>query len=1687
MSEIIILCHLEHLAPCDSPDKKAYSLNISVAINEATPLNDKIKAVLRPWTAKQITTVSVFVNDPTPRLLAEVPLLQQSWKTQEINAQNFPTATNLVAELNQEFNDYEKDESGTKSTLRFIWKEPEQTTVTKTAEKPWHTFVGQLAQLPTPIPQLLNLSGIFYLDNPNNRPIVAAPILDFLEPIPFKLMPTNTLAILPQLPNRPSIRIWEYQAKTQPPPGENVPELPLVKAYIEECPVRSTLTGPFLDLKTMWVRNPKPAGSTEELNNFGEDWRAMLENRMADAFDLSQRIIEYLRTANANSNSTDFLFKIRQTFLASLRDICAIGLDPTPENRILLEFLAEKSLTANHITEIRNAAAATFSDVTRWAKVISDIFPSLSKLSVLTNPQSITSIQESVAELENLHQFVLSEDNLPTLIKEQWRQISEVPSLSQDAKAVLQAAMGSLKLNEINFRRASALENVGVFWRSFVKSGLTNESGMLEVKNNFACYFLAYGLLRFGRSLTELSRYSPIYPSNPDTQIKQILPAITSERINQLKLMITKTEVNENLRNGTPPLQATESQINEIIQVLDKILLFNELAKEYGILKICPVYALPGSDPNSNPIIDGLLNHIKEWSQNNFEGKLVPQPLKDNGQPADGKFTEEFTEVPHAVTIMVDKLDADPEETDLLSSIAGVGVLMREDIAMKKWQCLNMADARLRQKPDQKAGIKGGVLENGQPLFNFPVLAASRLNYLNDLRQSFVTYNNHPLTAKSPAAMLTKHPAHDEEPLGPVQPDTPQETWETLISYFYANPQLHAEARIPALKFGAKYQVLPFLIGNSGIVPLELAKKTMLVNGINSSPCEIDLDHFDSTSLNTHIRKFTYLRKVRIGHIRAFSLNKVGEQVVEGTCLNLPPIPETVYPRARDIQIGEANKIGQNEEREKPLLLLSAFGTPKSISEFKFYLRLPATDINTWDRWVAGQKIHTSTISGSDLQTLRTNVWREYHHRLRNNSSEKDCQVVPPELNHNIDDPAVALKFFAELEQFDESNGTWKSPSTLRQASLMINLTNSLALDFSRVQTQPLSVTCNLLNTSTEVFQHANNNLQISLIKGKIYRLRVSCCLPIGDFPPDTNAKFARIYQEPLKVIPNENFYKVSEFELFIETATDEIIDKITDKAVAEKTLLEWLKPSFELLPKDPTIPEILKDQAVGVRFKNNTEEQVFSFAYRVELKRQMWRWQGRETKPHPQTLKIPPLNPTDPAYLNEINRWEAREYGNRFDKDHLVINMDSKIEETIPANLKAGKRIFSYTEYLTGNKSKKAELRALHYRFQATIYSRYEGIMLPTQASISTEVWKSLFVPCRLKELEKPPKVKLIFPLTQSFGTSRSDTAGLLVVFDEPWHEIGGIGEGLGVEVVQVQDPDFVPGVQPEAQRNYFEIGFDPIISAQALGSAAAVNVSFPDAEKRGPVGHTFDRSEDAPLLTSTSFIIPAPLVKNNGSATPITFGSWGMCKIKFKRIVLIETIAETNGESSPLRIESPFTVPFWVQYLPEFSLFTELVNSQDKNLKEFSDLRLERIQGQNKVRLTKLQKPGEAVVIKASETSGNNIFERYLILTREVFDVTGHSDQEVYLGVLSPDPQAVGDWKTDDCLDISSLPDSVKLFARIIEIQRRTDGQPTFSTAEELWKRLFEPSIPDFQRCRIVRISEPIYNEAAFKPLCD
>nr|MDP9121380.1 hypothetical protein [Acidobacteriota bacterium] len=156
------------------------------------------------------------------------------------------------------------------------------------------------------------------------------------------------------------------------------------------------------------------------------------------------------------------------------------------------------------------------------------------------------------------------------------------------------------------------------------------------------------------------------------------------------------------------------------------------------------------------------------------------------------------------LTVQVDTLSLDPGDTageaaddDRLRDIQGVALLMRRaGSKASDWCCLNLAEAWI-----------------GSEQIACQVLLPSRLAYAGGLRAPTLTYDNQPLAVAGPLA------GHSVAGTSLAPDGSGSALDEPLIDFRYA-----PAAKLPQLLFGQPYEIVPFLVTNSGAIPQELTK-----------------------------------------------------------------------------------------------------------------------------------------------------------------------------------------------------------------------------------------------------------------------------------------------------------------------------------------------------------------------------------------------------------------------------------------------------------------------------------------------------------------------------------------------------------------------------------------------------------------------------------------------------------------------------------------------------------------------------------------------------------------------------------------------------------------------------------------------------------------------------------------------
>jgi hypothetical protein len=1045
---------------------------------------------------------------------------------------------------------------------------------------------------------------------------------------------------------------------------------------------------------------------------------------------------------------------------------------------------------------------------------------------------------------------------------------------------------------------------------------------------------------------------------------------------------------------------------------------------------------LPATDPRVVPTLSDTVVLADELRE-----ALIAQVAAYAGDLAvqlDPPTQARQDQTPHAVTWQLARLqsvDTDDESnqfSDVMRRISGVGVLMRQlsSGGTLPWRCLNMAHL---YADGQAIALDGN-----------PLLVPYRMPYRAGLRQVTISYNNQSIIADSPLAQpeMSRVVLHGDDLVDAKE----------LVKYHYSTGE---GGRVPGLVYGHVYQWAAFAIGNAGVLPSALASA--------ESPCRLQL----SAQLTTPaVRQLTYQRRVPIGGVRLSESGDLSKPA------RFPALPKEVSPRARDLPAVASLP-------EAPLLLMapSGWNMPGNRQPDRFDCQVapPQVAWECWDRWQAGAGVTTIT---------RRAVLADYY---RSASTDRNANV-------KLDDPAVASMLYFEMAK--ETAGTFQTVPA-RGVLLAPLPTSPVAADSVRkFQSPGVRLRCRLRDSEPEGLRLEQTpdgpTVVVSVRRGQVYKLRVCACLRSG-LPAVQADRFAA--GVATAVATHEGVGLVSPTDLLIETATELLPE--------ETAVWQACATSFNHAPD--------RGRWYVSATLNGTSDP-FAMLHRVEISRQVWRWLGRPTALHPEIRKDWNAS-EETSLMDETRRWEAVEFGSRTDSDCAILDMPRlrpvETGSTSAPSVLRGIRSFRYEETLADRDGTHEE-RGLHYRFSLRAFSRYEGIMpaavrpfVTAQEDVSTRTpgsvvtptnvpviaslknrWRSQFVPCR-RESIPAPKVRFILPLTEPSNTRRllsesrvggaeetDQSPGLLVVMHETWHQIGGLGEELQAEVDIVRDPTASqPAFFAEAGPDPIQFG-NPSLRLERLPSNSA-GLSF--GRPIGPVGHYFDRDSNSALFVHTSFIVPAPRLP----AKKPTDLSWWFAKVRFRRTQrtrrpqALTAASRYRPENAWKLVEltSEPSDPFWVQYLPPFSIFDGEVS--------LDGVRARQISGRRFVLLSDANGP----VALTPAPSDHNVFQLYGVLTRIVTDITGRSDQEQYLSLLEP----IGtEWQSPTAIDVGR---DQHFRIRIIEVQRpkwRPAGAAAACAApKDLWEELFGPPGEGNRNCdataRIVRISEPIDSWAA------
>jgi hypothetical protein len=624
------------------------------------------------------------------------------------------------------------------------------------------------------------------------------------------------------------------------------------------------------------------------------------------------------------------------------------------------------------------------------------------------------------------------------------------------------------------------------------------------------------------------------------------------------------------------------------------------------------------------------------------------------------------TRLPQPLIVQVDNTSEPAADlNDPLRQISGFGLLIQEQTANAYWTSAVATNVyALNNSPpalpaDQYLKCLDGVM--------VPVRASKR----NNLKQAVLIYNNASLIGQNSISGTGEaDPAStDLNPNGNVYPQSAnQSNWQQLFQFrldpsvspiqvgtngsLQIPPFVAADGsdwkRLPALKVGKSYNLLPFVIGAGGALPVELAS---LHDPITPKIPSL----FTPPAAAGYIRTITHKRRVAVGALRLRSSGPTPS--IQDL---LPSFPASVVPLARDLNHESssvtAGSTSGNQTRTTPVLLLWNPTTPS----FNFQLRPPACDPETWDRWVAGLPEHQPS-GPSDTQSFRNtriSVATAIRHWGTKNTAGFAAGKGP---DLSLDDPAVTGIVFHMDRIY---------PSPVQGADVQINFaplspipatipaTDAPTL-MAPAQTGNVKVSCSIGSTSA-CTSPDGVSVTITVAKGDVCRLRVTPLVP------DLATKFEGLAQVT----------GGGPFELWIEAADEGVFAVNPTVAAARQQFQETLWNNLAVSANGDLTAGLNFFASDGITPALTNPHQIRDLVRNVDLRRQAWRWMGRGITPLPNNWGPGGAIDADPAGTADnpnSTLWEVGSFGERRDDDsamnQAVVNFTGPLVAGISPN----------------------------------------------------------------------------------------------------------------------------------------------------------------------------------------------------------------------------------------------------------------------------------------------------------------------------------------------------------------------------------------------------------------------------------
>lgn len=853
---------------------------------------------------------------------------------------------------------------------------------------------------------------------------------------------------------------------------------------------------------------------------------------------------------------------------------------------------------------------------------------------------------------------------------------------------------------------------------------------------------------------------------------------------------------------------------------------------------------------------------------------------------------------PHGITLPVAAerkvtLGHKISDKDSLQAEAGHLVFAKKEGGT--WCCLNQAQLVLdpaANPPPPPLSVPLAV-----PLDLAFAEAPSSFGATEDIEDGFlqttILYDNQPLSARSRRGDLVANELH--QPNGQTT-DAAGEVQGSGYVFPKASdhPGMHL-GRLPGLVYGNRYRFASLALTNAGVLPSALRAgahpAVMNFAGLGT----IDLPRVPGvTSYQVGSDPLIpYLRRVGIAAPR---VHAPAHALVGGW----PGIPADVTPLAAEVVPVEKGK------SEEPIAVLFSKLPPGSagtgaISQLQIEIRKPAADVENWDRWMA------KTLAPAE----RAPVWARVFH-------ERD-EAAPTEQKEAPDDPSVGDYVLVRLEELYPGSQVTFHAVAYRAGS---------AGDIQPFQKRPIEMICEAVEAEEKVTVDPGG-IRLPVSEGKVVRVSVYNLVSIDLLEGGSDQRMDG------KVFAPKNLKE--QFTDFGCSGEAAVAGAPTRWRTCSSHTFR-LEVASRILPTSKQLWDALEPEISGDRILLNLDyAQVphgLAFVSRLDLKHQIWRWNGRPAKVADTNL------PASGLPENDLMTWDGVGFHAREDSQHrLTVERLHYRKETVGPPPKA----------LLLTEDRSSDHRALYNRFGLTVYSRYYGVLKNSEqarriVSGAADPWRRCLLPARLRHRLKRPLVRGVIPITASDNRPRVHPAlnpaaspGFICMLAEPFYQQAGIAEDLECEIV-VGYIDLPNPETPTTRDYYLQAGSDIVISSKKtakIGSKKIAEIKVHNGAPQKqlhlhpPIGLTFDIGASDPEIVSTCFFgeIPPelhaafkPPERHREASAANTF-----FQLRVRRVLRPEAVqlaSELSAEDKQAAVDllaSEWSESEWLRLLPD------------------------------------------------------------------------------------------------------------------------------------------------------------------------